>query len=1105
MDASQLSPKEFLRARHPERFSDTVVVERPDVDRVRLEFHLDTLTSRKQEVQFERFARRLCEREVCPNLLPQTGPTGGGDSKVDAETYPVADGLSLAWYTGFGREAASERWGFAFSAKKRWKPKLCSDVAKAARTGREYRKVFFVTNQSVPDRKRADAEDQLRNKHGVDVRVLDRTWILDRVFANGHEALANEELELGGAIRTDPQKGPIDAERGRELDELEARIKEASSGTGARARLVYDCIEAAVLSAQLERPRTETDGRFQRAQRVAAKHGTEHQQLECAYQRAWITFWWHEDGEHFSELYVAAEELVKGTTNAYDLELLSNLWFLLHTAVSVHGLDRLAVRFDDRTETLGSELDRVADDEARPSTALRARTLRLQIGLMVAHASDGDVEPYLRGLREVLGRCGGLVGYPLQPFVRALTELGEASHDVTAYDELFEAAVDLAARREEEVAAARMLLKRGEQQLEADRPYDAIRYLGRALGGLYKHESREESVRALYLCGCAYERVGLLWAARGTWLTAASLATDEFWRHGEITRPQAACYERLKWIELQLGRLPHILAWHQVDLAARCALAEQGHDRAPLFENAAAFDGILGMLLLRTDLEALALLPQLPDALDSLALPHASLALLYALGHEGAVRGDADEGAWGPEQLHDLFLKWREQPAVEELPPRPSLCEGRSTTLVSNILGCRLTAESDDVSPCMELAESLLGALESFLSTGTTERLMTREPELTLALRTAERAGRPFQFEVQDRGGRPHVDIVCPPFDPHHMAPEAQDEMRAKLLELLAAVVGRLVAVEDPAQAFATLIGDERALERSLSFTGSFVTVANVLGDRPRTHLSDWLDPEAREYPLVRSEPWDALDASPAAPPRVSSREERAPGSRATWTSARHSEMRAVSPIREALWKRAEWGGVLFAVAEEGPMPPVLALAFKHGDAAHEIFAYWREEFGDCDEEERLRVAVVRGIDKMRPHWYRLLIGPNPDTARSPQGSRLTVLISQVHTMEPTSSRNLDGFIESYQRAGSYLLSAAAWEGGGSQPQLLPECRVLKRALYVRQAWEIGRHDVDASAVVAEDDPVILPGRDDAPVLDLLRTLREGPPSRPQPPTDPPP
>ena len=152
MRSISFSPKSFLKTRRPERFSDTIVAEATELDRSLLEFHLSSLTSRSQETDFERFARRLCECEICPNLLPQTGPTGGGDSKVDSETYPVADTLALAWYTGLGREAAQERWAFAFSAKADWPPKVRSDIAKIVGTARAYTKAFFVTNQAVPDR-----------------------------------------------------------------------------------------------------------------------------------------------------------------------------------------------------------------------------------------------------------------------------------------------------------------------------------------------------------------------------------------------------------------------------------------------------------------------------------------------------------------------------------------------------------------------------------------------------------------------------------------------------------------------------------------------------------------------------------------------------------------------------------------------------------------------------------------------------------------------------------------------------------------------------------------------------------------------------------------
>nr|VFJ59732.1 MAG: hypothetical protein BECKFW1821B_GA0114236_105010 [Candidatus Kentron sp. FW] len=151
-------PREFMRARHPDLFSDTLVSDIPQMSKVVFEYHLDTLTSRKQEWEFEYFCRKLAEKEICPNLCTQTGPTGGGDSKVDIETYPVAPEIVERWWIG-SPSAGAERWAFAISAKKQWKPKLKSDVDKILATERDYKRIYFFTNQFVSDKERANQED----------------------------------------------------------------------------------------------------------------------------------------------------------------------------------------------------------------------------------------------------------------------------------------------------------------------------------------------------------------------------------------------------------------------------------------------------------------------------------------------------------------------------------------------------------------------------------------------------------------------------------------------------------------------------------------------------------------------------------------------------------------------------------------------------------------------------------------------------------------------------------------------------------------------------------------------------------------------------------
>ena len=469
-----------------------------EIDRGILEYHLDSLTSRSQETEFERFARALIKLEICPNLLPQTGPTGGGDSKVDSETYPVADSLALAWYVGIGREAASERWAFAFSAKKEWTGKLKSDIAKIASTGRDYKKAFFVTNQFVRDKKRGELEDKLREAHNLDVRILDRTWILDTVFDHGRQEVAIRELGVSPTIRRQVRQGPLDLQREAELTRLEARIDESVSNEEISFVTVDECIDAAVISRELERPQTETLGRFDRADDMAAKFGTQHQSIRSAYDRAWTTFFWFEDIAKCAELYGLVQDRAKDSHNFYDLELLTNLCMLLFQ----HAQD--LPDFEQHTEVLSERLTMVAANDETPTAALQARALLLTIKLTQAAAAQESVDSQLCDFSEIIKESEAFVGFPLLPLADTLFVLGELLSDVPQYDRLHDELVEVVARRKGEVEGAQLLLQRAEQQLDADRPIDAIRSIGKALHRLAKDESRLTFGRALYTCACAY-------------------------------------------------------------------------------------------------------------------------------------------------------------------------------------------------------------------------------------------------------------------------------------------------------------------------------------------------------------------------------------------------------------------------------------------------------------------------------------------------------------------------------------------------------------------------------------------------------------------------
>ena len=300
-------PSEIMRARRPYLYSDSSKVGAYSLSRSEFSHFLSTLTERNQHKDFEIFCRHLCERVLCPNLRTQTGPEGGGDGKVDTETYAVSDEIAQRWFVGEAN-AGKERWGFAVSTKEQWAPKVRGDVKGIIETGRKYDRIYFLTSRSVKANKCHAEEQALTKKFGVPVTILDREWIIEKTIDNGFEDLAFNDLRAG---RHDPSKlivGPRDHGRNQELEEIEERILQLGGEQSDQTQLVSDTYEAARLSRELERPRFETEGRYRRAINVAKKSGSHDQILRAKYEYAWTMLWWHDDIEPINETYESIEK-----------------------------------------------------------------------------------------------------------------------------------------------------------------------------------------------------------------------------------------------------------------------------------------------------------------------------------------------------------------------------------------------------------------------------------------------------------------------------------------------------------------------------------------------------------------------------------------------------------------------------------------------------------------------------------------------------------------------------------------------------------------------------------------------------------------------------
>lgn len=1065
------SPKAYMKSRRPNKFSDSVIAKSAVLNRSMLDQHLETLTTRNQENEFAEFARKLSELEICPNLRPQTGPVGGGDSKVDTETIPVSSQTQLAYYQGEDNQT-KEPFAFAFSAKKKWTDKVRSDVRKVAGLGKGYARVYFMTNQATRDKTRAEIEQELSKECGLQVIILDKNWILDRVFTNKREKLAIEKLEMGTGLEEVVDVGPLDLQRRKKLQELNASIEEAVSKEMVTYGIVDNAIDAALVSAALELPRTEVEGQFERAIRVARQHGNKEHLFTVLYQKAWTTLFWFEDFQTFVGLYDEIETLAVESHSIFSVERLSNLWLLLRALSAKPELVSQKL-LDKKAETLRGALSEVVANEVNPSASVHAEAMLCMLDIANIHDGGSEVAAQFTKLKDILDCADNLIGFPFETIVSLLSELDIVFSGVKEYEALQEHLVEVVTKRRGEIPAAELLLQRAIQHLKAKRYYQAIDCLGRSLHRFYKNESKDQLVRALVLLARAYREVGLLWAARSALVNAASHATSQFWVYNEINTAQLRCYDQLRLIELQLGRVGAALDWHSIQVPMAMHLASTDEERGEVLDDSFHFGMVLGLLLIKTREEDLKALEKLPDTLNAIDLDFAGMGLIYRMGGKEAVPPSFLEYL-GEEDPDTFFSHWLNQPAHEELPDYPEYYLSDDVQLRSRTLGCEFVVNTKKTSPEIDIAEYIIAALESFLATAIELNAIPRDSMAIVNVSRDEALGADLAYKI-NTDGKLTIDVTCGNFNPNSLTKDEQLKISEKVSEIVLHLIARAVMFADGEKDLEKLFRDEEVGSRAFSFSSPLIRLGNVIGHNHKRSIAAWIEESSTAYAYVPGK--FPLTIPPKAPRTVPP-----PGTEGD-EPITHADLSSNSVIRINLWDAAGWQGALYMTTEE--RPPLIGLLFKDEKSARAIFQDWKETFGEEDKDDIINIAVARGTDAAHPAWYTMGVGTKIDKTKPLSGKVMT--ITRLHNLMPETTANLDRFVASFNKWGYYLLAPAVVREGRDVPEVLIEAGIVKHEFTDRNAWEIGPDDFDTVLVDPDANPVIPPGVTDAPVLEALK------------------
>lgn len=1036
----------YYRRLRSNLFSDTEVVYETKLTPELFDLKLQQLSQDKKQSEFENFVLGLATRLVTPNIKPQTGPDGGGDGKVDGETYPVDKAISDKWWVSEGN-TGDHKWAIAISVQKNWKSKIEGDVKKAVETGRGYTKVIFFSSQKIKSSKRQEVEDELSKQYGVAVSIFDGKWCSFAVFEQGCYDVATEKLNFSEEYRRKTVKeGSNDKRRKEELEKLENDLL-SRQVESLDTDYVDDLLRSCLLSRGLERPRMETEGRFNRAQHEAEAHGSSVQRFNITYHHAWTSFFWFHDVNAMYADYLKLKEYANMHTTVHTIELTTNILTNLENAAGVGLFD--SERFRKEVQDLKTIKER--KDLSQASRLFLELFFSEHRLLQMIHCAQ-DPTSELKKLAELIKASANYPDICFDAQITIVEIIGRMIDDNEEYEKLIDDISEISSQRKSEVEGAIIHFNRAQTLIDKQQYKPVVKHLEHCVHAFLKEGYETELVKTYGYMGIALYNLELPYSAKAYLVKAASILVKEFFTKGTISHLLITVLWKLCEIELMTGRLVMYLNWRELLFV----IAHNGQEieSKEFVEKDVLFDGGWACHFATADLTRKTI-SFLPDIFARCDMPISENYLKYALGYQESVDKkfvNLITDDWGK------LLK--QQPIHKQFLNSLNIAEEGQNTISTLVKGCRFTVRYENSIKSQLVSETFLATVETLLATFDTLELVVMSQEIQVEIVPTD-----GQSELErGENGTKYI------FRVNYDTLDGETYWRCFAFFMAHFMSLNTMSNEEVKDLIAQRHEKEKIMDRIIALLELNNAVYNVLGDKFKYSICQWKNANDKTYVCKADTKGETLtDQNP------------------------HTEQQGVQTFSISStmewWEKAGWTGVYFIYDTWLATPPIIGLAFKNLEAGKRIIHEWKEKI--TKGEPSVELYLIKGIDKQHPSWYRACVAPEIPFSHIIERQNIAVMC-QKRTMTPNDTSNLDYFERVYSRFGNCQLVAVAIDDQMHINMDIDFSEAIEpKKVIITDAWKVSAGPI-GNALEWDDDPIIPKSESTtAPVIELMKNLRE--------------
>ena len=331
--------------------------------------------------------------------------------------------------------------------------------------------------------------------------------------------------------------------------------------------------------------------------------------------------------------------------------------------------------------------------------------------------------------------------------------------------------------------------------------------------------------------------------------------------------------------------------------------------------------------------------------------------------------------------------------------------------------------------------------------------------------------------------------ITLDSFNMYDISIENHQIITDTLFKLLANILAVNFIYKDYEKTFEEIFKDERVFERSLNHTNSLYNLNKIFGieeekDIPVNSVSrakEWyLDIEINNANDETVDPFDDKENVEYGIPENN-----------PFENISHSNIYSSGLIKCNHWDVAKWKGVVYLGDQINNSFIKIGFLFENEEGAKRIFQNLIDYATKEDKEGKIILSFIKGISKSNIYDYRVMI---TGKVKVPKGITENIIINNAirfHQMNCKDDKNINILEEIIKNGNNPKITLLPMIALDEKITPLWDYEIVLKKINIKQAYEIGKGDLEAAAILKDDDPIIPRNIKNPPIKELLKTKQE--------------